>query len=224
MNRTGLLIFAWLLTALVLLLLSGLAQPALAQTMPPTSTADRLKPPPTVYPPTQADEGHQVYHMVCMACHGDRGQGLTDEWRAALDVGDQNCWQSGCHNTRRPPEGFIFPKTVPRVVGGGALARFETALDLHDYLVEKMPYQNPGYLKSEEYWQLTAFLLRENGVKLPNLPLNAETAAQLRLRMADSNDTTPVNPDSRANLWFYFGVGLLAATALGWMFFRRRFR
>ena len=62
---------------LALLMLSSLSKPASAQTMPPTSTADRLARPPTVFPKNQADEGHQVYYMVCMACHGDRGQGLT---------------------------------------------------------------------------------------------------------------------------------------------------
>lgn len=190
--------------------------------MPPTSTADRLKPPPTAFPPNQADDGHQVYYQVCMACHGDRGQGLTDEWRAALDVGDQNCWQSGCHHTKRPPEGFIFPRTVPRVVGGGVLARFETALDLHDYLVEKMPYQNPGYLKSEEYWQLTAFLLRENGVKLPAQPLDAEVAAQMRLHPAAAPTEIPAAPEVTSSLWPYFGTGAALAAALGWFLARRR--
>jgi len=60
--------------------------PAQAQTptLPPPAmptVQDRLAAPPTVYPPTQADQGAQVYWFVCMVCHGDRGQGLTDEWR-----------------------------------------------------------------------------------------------------------------------------------------------
>lgn len=176
------LIIAWFVIGMFLLLAGSLTGSVSAQTMPPTSTADRLKRPPTVYPPTQADDGHQVYHMVCMVCHGDEGQGLTEEWRAALDLEDQDCWQSGCHHTRHPPGGFIFPKVVPRIVGGGALARFNTALDLYQYLSTKMPWQAPGYLKDEEYWQLTAYLLRENQVDLANRTLTLENAAQVPVR------------------------------------------
>ncbi len=151
--------------------------------MPPIPTLNRLAPPPTVYPPTQAGDGAQVYYQVCMTCHGDRGQGLTEEWRMSLDPEDQNCWQSGCHHTRRPPQGFIFPREVPRVVGGGALVRFSTALDLHEFLVEKMPYQKPGSLTEAEYWQLTAFLLEKNGIAPPAV-LDAAAAAALPLRAA----------------------------------------
>ena len=50
--------------------------------------------PPTA---TQADVGAEIYRLVCQDCHGNRGQGLTDEWRAEWDPEDQNCWQSKCH-------------------------------------------------------------------------------------------------------------------------------
>jgi len=49
----------------------------------PTPTPDRLAPPPTVASPAQADVGAQVYWLNCQPCHGDRGQGLTDEWFVA---------------------------------------------------------------------------------------------------------------------------------------------
>ena len=154
--------------------------------MPPMPSVDRLAPPPTVFPPTQAGDGAQVYYQVCMTCHGDRGQGLTEEWRLSLDPEDQNCWQSGCHHTRRPPQGFIFPHEVPRVVGGGALVRFATALELHDYLVQEMPYQFPGSLKTEEYWQLTAYLLEKNGVSVPTV-LDSKSAARVKLGAVSQN-------------------------------------
>ena len=31
---------------------------------------------------TQADVGAEIYRLVCQDCHGNQGQGLTDEWRA----------------------------------------------------------------------------------------------------------------------------------------------
>ena len=47
----------------------------------PTFDPTRLAQPPTVMPPAQADNGAQAYWSMCMSCHGDHGQGLTDEWR-----------------------------------------------------------------------------------------------------------------------------------------------
>lgn len=190
---------------LLLLGLAWLTQPASAQTMPPFPTNDRLRQPPTVYPPTQAGEGHQVYYMVCMVCHGDRGQGLTEEWRAVAGQEDMDCWQSGCHNPRHPPGGFIFPREVPRVVGGGALARFETAADLHDYLKASMPWHAPGSLQADEYWQLTAYLIQANEIDLPGRPLDERSAADFHLHQ-------PIPKAAGWQGWIpYIGLGGLAA-------------
>lgn len=215
------------LTILIILFAAALVlvSPAWAQSgpqptptapdMPPMPPVDRLAPPPTVYPPTQAGDGAQVYYQVCMTCHGDRGQGLTEEWRMSLDPEDQNCWQSGCHHTRRPPQGFIFPREVPRVVGGGAMARFSTALDLHDFLVAKMPYQFPGSLSEEEYWQLTAYLLEKNGFTVP-ARLDASSAAAFSL-------TAPPPKEPAASLWLWItGAVAVAAVAAAVVLIRRR--
>ena len=70
-------------TAVIILTLSSLA---LAQGTP-TPTVDRLAAPPTVPAPNQADEGAQLYWLYCQPCHGDQGQGLTDEWRAQFPAG-----------------------------------------------------------------------------------------------------------------------------------------
>ncbi len=155
---------AWLVLLILLLAAVGGAffstPPASAQ-MVSTPDSDRLAPWPTVYPPTQADQGAQVYYQRCMVCHGDRGQGLTVEWRGVFDPEDQNCWQSGCHNqTRLPPDGFVFPKTIPAVAGEGVLDHFGTAQNLFDFLKHSMPYQAPNSLEDEAYWQTTAYLLR----------------------------------------------------------------
>ena len=220
------------LTVLIVLI-AAVAAPAWAQSgdpqgdpqstptapeMPPMPPVNRLAPPPTVYPPTQAGDGAQVYYQVCMTCHGDRGQGLTEEWRMSLDPEDQNCWQSGCHHTRRPPQGFIFPREVPRVVGGGAMARFSTALDLHNFLVAEMPYQFPGSLSEDQYWQLTAFLLEKNGFAIP-ARLDANSAAAFSL-------TAPPPEEPAAPLWLWItgAVALAAVAAIAVVVIRRRVR
>jgi len=36
------------------------------------------------------------------ACHGDHGQGLTEEWRSSFASDQRDCWQSGCHGSDFP--------------------------------------------------------------------------------------------------------------------------
>ena len=119
---------------------------------------------------TQADAGAVLYYYRCMACHGDKGQGLTIEWRAQWDVEHQNCAKSTCHGPRHPPEGFQFPKNfAPALVGANALTKYENAQALFDFVSTKMPFQAPRTLSRDEYWQLVAFLLRERGVHVSHL-------------------------------------------------------
>jgi cytochrome c len=118
--------------------------------------------------PTQADRGAYVYYQICMACHGDRGQGLTDEWRSVWEE-DENCWQSECHGNNHPDPGFKLVREIPPVIGAGALARFRDAQQLHQYVAKAMPWWNPGYLEPHEFWEVTAFLLRAQKA----LPLQA---------------------------------------------------
>jgi cytochrome c len=117
--------------------------------------------------PTQADAGAVLYYYHCMACHGDKGQGLTVEWRAQWDVEHQDCSRSTCHGARHPPEGFTFPKNfAPAIVGSNTLTTYANAQALFDFVSTRMPYQSPGALKSDEYWELVAFLLRSRGVNV----------------------------------------------------------
>jgi mono/diheme cytochrome c family protein len=130
---------------------------------------------------TQADIGAELYRLTCSPCHGDRGQGLTDEWRATWPADHQSCWQAKCHGPSHPSDGFQLPRYAPAIIGPKALARFETALQLYDYNRTLMPWPNPGGLVDEKEWQVTAFLVRENAVDLIQVPLDKERAAHLRL-------------------------------------------
>ena len=128
-----------------------------------TATVDRLAAPPTVEHPTQADDGAQLFWLHCQPCHGDRGQGLTDEWREQYPPEDRNCWEAGCHGERPYENGFTLPTAVPQVIGQGSLERFETLGQAHSFIQAAMPLQNPGHLSEEEYLAITAYLARENG-------------------------------------------------------------
>lgn len=133
--------------------------------------------------PTQADAGAVLYYYRCMACHGDRGQGLTVEWRAQWDVEHQNCARSGCHGSRYPPEGFTFPKNfAPAIIGTNTLAKYENAQELYDFISMRMPFQAPGSLTRDEYWELVAYLLRQRGVSVTRL--DGTIARQVTLQPA----------------------------------------
>ena len=184
-----------LITAAVLLVLLGLLGAACTfqpQPIPELSAPTDVSAPfttpranPLVCPvlpndPSQAQLGSVTYCNVCMACHGDVGQGLA-LWQQKLQPPDNDCFRSGCHAAHHPPGGFVFPNHVPAIIGPGKLDRFKNALALHDYLKAKMPWWRPGYLTDDEYWQLTAFLLEANGVDLHGQTLDATNAAQITI-------------------------------------------
>ena len=156
--------------------LSIQAQPTPTATLSPF---ERLAEPTLPSSPQQADYGAQSYWLLCLPCHGDRGQGLTDEFRETYPPEEQYCWERGCHGERPYEDGFKLPMKVPAVVGPDAtLGKFSTAAGLHAYIKAAMPYWNPGSLTEEESWVITAFLLRENGIPF-NGELNDSTAGQI---------------------------------------------
>ncbi len=142
--------------------------------------------------PTQLDQGALVYWGICMACHGDRGQGLTNEWRAVYGE-DQNCWASRCHAANHPPDGFIIPRDnlPPAVTGPGNLTNYTTAQELYDYIVVTMPWWKPGSLTPDKAWAVTAYILKLNGTLPQGVVLDATDASAIpvhHLVAASQND------------------------------------
>jgi cytochrome c5 len=174
---------------------------------------------------SQADRGGEVYRLVCSACHGGRGQGLTDEWRASWAPSDRNCWQSKCHAVNHPPDGFVLPRSAPAIIGPGALAKFASAADVHAFIKASMPWQQPGSLTDEEYWQLTAFLVRANGHgDLTLAPTNA-TAIKLATPTVPPS-SAPVAASPAAISWsnMRWVLVLAAAAVVGGVLVRGRRR
>ena len=106
--------------------------------------------------PTQVEVGAEVYYYHCMPCHGDVGQGLTEEFRGVWVEDHQNCWARGCHTGRVEDEGFPIPKYVPGVLH---LPSFPTPESLYTYLSIAHPPQRPGALTEQQYWSVTAHVL-----------------------------------------------------------------
>jgi quinol-cytochrome oxidoreductase complex cytochrome b subunit/mono/diheme cytochrome c family protein len=176
----------------------------------PIQSANPLDKPIVSDPPTQLDEGALLFWGVCMACHGNVGQGLTDEWREVAFGEDKDCWTSKCHASNHPPQGFEFPHVVPALVGGGKLGRFGTAQQLYDYVYAMMPWWNQGSLTAEQAWQLTAYLLKMNSTLPAGIPLSGKVASSIPVHRkldAPQNDTQ-------------FSLALAAALTLimlGWL-------
>jgi len=145
------------------------------------SPTERLAKPALSDPPTQIELGHVEYWMSCMVCHGDRGQGLTVEWRDVLDPEDQNCWQAKCHGAAHPPYGFQIPRTSPLIMGTGALTAYTDARALFEYMRIKMPWSYPGLFEDDVYWNLTAYLAEANKIDLGDEPLGPENAGKILL-------------------------------------------
>ena len=146
-----------------------------------TPIPDRLAEPTLPADPFQADHGAQVYWLSCMPCHGDQGQGLTDEFRATYPPEEEYCWESGCHGANPYESGFTLPKKVPAVVGETSLAKFTDAAQLNAYIRATMPFWNPGSLTEEESWRVTAFLLRKNNLWNGTTELDASNAAEVKI-------------------------------------------
>lgn len=129
------------------------------------SPFERLAKPTLPAVPLQADRGAQTFWLWCLPCHGDRGQGLTDEFRETYPPDHQNCWERGCHGKRTYEDGFSIPEWVPALIGSNAqINKFQTAASLYAYIRFAMPYWKPGVITDEEAWDVTAFLLRENNL------------------------------------------------------------
>ena len=224
-------------TALVLAAPRG--QLVSAQGLNTPSAMERLASPTLPANPGQADRGAIDYWLNCSPCHGDRGQGLTDEFRKGVyPTEDQNCWLAGCHGRRYYPNGWTIPAYVPALIGPGALGKFGNASVLEAFISLKMPFQKPGSLSADTYWRLTAFLLRQNGYWSGNGILDPATAERVRIPAAlpdasrplptlvdtptpRPNSIAPVEDQSGSLAVRIISVVLLLAMGLGFFFLIR---
>ena len=183
---------------IVLLVLIGLGlvstADVTASTAPTVTPAPRYAP--TATPPTQAARGNDLFYLYCMPCHGDRGQGLTDEFRTRVyPAEDAYCWNSGCHGTQPYANGFTIPMTVPTLIGPGTLQRFGTASDLFHFIRRAMPLHAPGSLTEAQSIELTAFLLERNSIVPTGVSLDTASLAGVSLRAAASPPVQDGSPD-----------------------------
>lgn len=181
----------------------------------PAPTNDRLAEPTLPPAPSQADYGSQVYWLSCLPCHGDKGQGLTDEFRKTYPPEEEYCWERGCHGEVPYESGFTIPKFIPGVIGSEAISKFSDAAQLNSYIRVTMPFWQPGSLSEEEAWRVTAFIMRENGLWNGVGELSASNAEEVKIpRGTPTPLVTPeqvqVEEGSGGNSWLVIiGVAII---------------
>lgn len=108
--------------------------------------------------------------VAASGCGGDGGGAASDpaeQIAAGGDVYRDAC--ASCHG----PEGE--GGTGPVVIGGSRrIASYETTTRLYDYVSRTMPFDEPGTLDEDEYWNVIAFLLDRNGLLPPGTTLGAD--------------------------------------------------
>jgi quinol-cytochrome oxidoreductase complex cytochrome b subunit len=175
----------------------------------PTFDSNRLAQPPTMYPPAQADTGAQIYWGMCMSCHGDKGQGLTEDWLNSFPPEEKKCWDSGCHASDAPANSFVLPQTgIPALAGAGKLSRFSNSFELYRFIHENMPFFRSGSLTSGEAWSLTAYILRMNDREIPNFTLDETSGAAISVH----HKVTPPESQIPGGLIL---IGVLILSAVG---------
>jgi len=186
-------------------------------------TPDRLAKPTMPASPSQADIGAQVYWLYCSPCHGDRGQGLTNEFRQLYPPEDQNCWKSHCHGNVTYENGFTIPKVIPALIGPGALQKFPTAANVFGFAKAAMPFQRPGVLTDKEYYQIVSFLLRENKLWTAQTELTASNADQIPVGPPPATPT-PQPVFALSSTQPYVAIVLIVGVLILILLFQRIFR
>jgi mono/diheme cytochrome c family protein len=103
-----------------------------------------------------------VLLVVAAGCGGDDGgaggpASQADQVSAGQTVYAGECAQ--CHGDRGQGG------TGPVVIGGNKrIASYETTTRLYDYVSRTMPFDEPGSLTEEQYWNVIAYLLDQNGL------------------------------------------------------------
>ena len=188
----------------------------------PTPTYDPLAEPFLPENPSEYELGRNWYWHNCMTCHGDVGQGLTDEFRAIWPEDHQNCWGRGCHGGRRDDEGFPIPTVVPALVDETKLAQFPSQQAFFEYLKITHPPQDPGGLEDEQYQAIIKYVFSLND-RLLEAPTRAPTIPPRFTNTPVPEAISETGRLSQVNM-VYLGLGIILVVAAILVFINKHLR
>ena len=205
----------YLLFPLLILLIFPPIQTAAQQDLVSTTpTYDPLVEPLLPENPTEYELGQNLYWHWCMTCHGDRGQGLTDEFRKIWEPEHQNCWGRGCHAGRSGDGGFPIPTSVPAIVNETHLSQFASVQDLSDFLRATHPPQSPGILKNEEYHAIALFVFTINERSLAGTPVSIASSPTMTATLITSPELIAVSLPVYGILFAMILIGMFVLTRI----------
>lgn len=125
------------------------------------------------------EEGKEVYMAKCAVCHGQDMSSPVEGTGAAALVGGRGSLDSGSPK-----------KTVE--------SYWPYASTLFDYTKRAMPFNAPGSMTNNEVYAVVAYILAEGGIIDPDVPMNAETIAEVEMPNRDG-----FIPDPRPDIHNY---------------------
>jgi hypothetical protein len=180
-----------------------------------TPTYDPFVETPLPLNPTELELGQNLYWHWCMPCHGDKGQGLTDEFRGRWEPDHQNCWARGCHAGHRDEEGFPIPTVVPGIVNEDHLSQFSSLQEFASFLKATHPPQSPGVLRDEEYHAIALFVFTMNGRAIENGIPSTVSAPTPTATLAPSPSPAPIAESTAGLSPLLVGAVAVAAVVMG---------
>jgi hypothetical protein len=136
----------------------------------------------------QVKAGAELYSFHCAACHGNTGLGIA-EARLAFPEDHRDC--ESCHKPGNPKKAADIPTIEtnerncfalgepPVLRSSEALSTFANAQVLYSYIQATMPRWQPNNLTTEEYLDITAFLLAFNSRLPKDITLTKDNALSI---------------------------------------------
>jgi hypothetical protein len=203
---------------MVLVMTGGYSSTVYAQdAFTPTPTYDPFAEPLVPENPSEYELGRNWYWHHCMACHGDVGQGLTDEFRGIWPEDHQNCWAHGCHGGRVDDEGFPIPTIVPALVSEGKLSQFSSLQTFEEFLESTHPPQDPGCLDDEQYQAIAKYVFSMNDRSLEEITPTS-TAIPTSTVTPVPDEVPAEEHSSQPNMFVYIGLGILVVVVGIWAY------
>lgn len=83
----------------------------------------------------------------------------------------QDVWNRVCVECHGPESTNV---DAPLLLRPRSLKRYASATAAQQYVMDSMPYEEPGSLTAQEYWDVIAFLLAHDGITNGDVPLGPE--------------------------------------------------